>query len=140
MNDQGEHPSSQEVHLPSVPPPPEPGSPGEGWWKASDGNWYPPTSAGIANQLKSAEERKALLARAVAAQVAMGRTRIETQSDYNAVIVRGQPVNHVLHLLITVFTCGLWAIVWIIMAAVQREHRAMVMVDEFGNVAVQQLN
>ena len=28
---------------PSLPPPP--GSPGPGWWLASDGNWYPPQSS-----------------------------------------------------------------------------------------------
>lgn len=27
------------------PAPPPPGQPGPGWWKASDGRWYPPESA-----------------------------------------------------------------------------------------------
>jgi hypothetical protein len=45
----------------------------------------------------------------------------------------------VLHLIITLFTCGLWAIVWIVLALTQGEKRHMVVVDEYGNVQMERL-
>ena len=54
----------------------------------------------------------------------------------NAVLVRGSPVNHVLHLILTILTCGVWAIVWIVLAVTQKEKLSMVTVDEFGNAAI----
>jgi hypothetical protein len=54
-------------------------------------------------------------------------------------MVEGQPVNHVLHAIITIFSCGLWGIAWIILAITGGEKRAMVVVDEFGNVQLQKL-
>jgi hypothetical protein len=87
---------------------------------------------------KSSEERKELLARTVTGQVANG-ARVESQSDYQAVVVRGKAVNHVLHLIITLVTLALWAPVWIVMAIVGGEKRSMVTVDEYGNAAVQKV-
>jgi hypothetical protein len=63
--------------------------------------------------------------------------RLQSQTSYTAVIVKGQQVNHVLHLILTVLTAGLWAIVWIIVAATGGEKRQMITVDEFGNVNMQ---
>jgi hypothetical protein len=87
---------------------------------------------------KSPGERKELLARTVAGQVA-GGARVESQSDFQAVLVRGKSVNHVLHLLLSVFTIGLWVFVWIALAIFGGEKRSMVTVDEYGNVAVQKV-
>jgi hypothetical protein len=87
---------------------------------------------------KSSEERKELLARTVTGQLASG-ARIESQSDYNAVVVRGKPVNHVLHLIISLVTLSLWVPVWIILAIVGGEKRSIVTVDEYGNAAVQKV-
>jgi hypothetical protein len=87
---------------------------------------------------KSSEERKELLARTVTGQLASG-ARIESQSDYNAVVVRGKPVNHVLHLIISLVTLSFWIPVWIILAIVGGEKRSMVTVDEYGNAAVQKV-
>lgn len=88
---------------------------------------------------KSGDERKTALGRAVSNHLAKGGTRIETQSDFNAVLVRGKKVNHVLHGLLTLFTAGLWGIVWIILAVVSGEKRSMLSVDEFGNVNHEEL-
>ena len=63
--------------------------------------------------------------------------RIESQSDYQAVVVRGKKVNHVLHLILTLVTLGLWGIVWIILAIAGGEKRQMVTVDDYGNALVQ---
>jgi hypothetical protein len=87
---------------------------------------------------KSSDERKELLARTVTGQLASG-ARIESQSDYQAVVVRGKPVNHVLHLIITLVTLLLWTPVWIVMAIVGGEKRSVVTVDEYGNGAVQKV-
>jgi len=87
---------------------------------------------------KSTEERKSLLAQNVATAVASGG-RIQSQSDFQAVIVTGKPVNHILHLILTVLTLGLWLIVWAILIVTGGEKRRMIAVDEFGNVTSQQV-
>jgi hypothetical protein len=84
------------------------------------------------------EQRAALLSQTVATQVAAG-WRVESQGPISAILVTGTPVNHVLQLLLTVFTCGLWAPIWLLLALTSRERRAQVAVDDFGNVYVQQL-
>jgi hypothetical protein len=96
----------------------------------------PQTAA--ASGRKSADERKELLGRTVASQVANG-ARVESQSDYQAVLVRGKNINHVLHLILTLVTLGFWVIIWIALAIFGGEKRSMVTVDEYGNVAVQKV-
>lgn len=88
---------------------------------------------------KTAEERKALLAQAIQSQVVAGG-RVESQSDFQAVIIKGHKVNHVLHFIIGFFTFFLWWIVWAVMAATGGEKRELVSVDEFGNVLVQRIS
>jgi hypothetical protein len=60
--------------------------------------------------------------------------RIESVTPYTAVVVYGKPVNHVLHLLATVFLCGLWLPVWILIAVSGGETRRVLSVDVCGNV------
>lgn len=64
------------------------------------------------DERKSAEERKALLARQIQNSVAQGR-RVESQGDFRAVLVRKQ----------------LWFV----------DRREVVEVDEYGNVSIQRL-
>jgi hypothetical protein len=97
-----------------------------------------PGEAGVSTTKRSADERKALLAQQIQSASARG-LRVESQSDFQAVMVEGQPVNHVLHAIVTLFSCGLWGIVWIILAITGGEKREMVVVDEFGNVQLQKL-
>jgi hypothetical protein len=80
---------------------------------------------------KTPEERKALLAQAVANYV-HGGWRVESQTDYQAVMVKGHRTNHVLHLILTLITLGIWAIVWILMVALGGEKRSVVSIDEYG--------
>lgn len=87
---------------------------------------------------KSAEERKELLARQIQSAAATG-ARVETQSDFQAIVVRGKPVNHVLHGLITLFTIGIWAIGWLIIGLTGGEKREMLVVDDWGNPNIQKL-
>jgi len=87
---------------------------------------------------RSSDERKELLAHTIAGQIAQG-SRVESQSDYQAVLVEGHRVNHVLHLILTFFTMGMWGVAWLILALTGGEQRSMATVDEFANVAVQKL-
>lgn len=85
------------------------------------------------------EQRGGQLARTISTQLALGNRRIESQSDFSAVIVQGKPVNHVLHLILSVLTFGFWIIVWILMAVGGGEQREMLTVDEYGFTSIQKL-
>ena len=78
-------------------------------------------------------QQKRSLAGAVQREVFRGY-RIESQTDFNAVLIKGKRPNHVLHLILTIITAGLWAFVWIIVWAANRESRLMLSVDDYGNV------
>ena len=94
-----------------------------------------PVGSGQSNQRKTSEERKELLARQIANKVPQG-WRVESQSDYQAVFVSGRPVNHVLHLILTLITCLAWGIVWVSLSLFAGEKRGMANIDEYGNVAI----
>ena len=89
-------------------------------------------------QRRSPDERKSILARAIVNRVAQGR-RVESQGDYQAILVRGHRVNHVLHFLITLFTVGLWVIIWLGLVIFGGEKREVVEVDEYGQVLISPL-
>lgn len=86
---------------------------------------------------KNAEERKALLAQAVANQVRQG-WRVESQSDFQAVLVKGQRPNNTLHLILTLVTVGFWLLVWIPLAIFGGEKRTVIDIDPYGNTNIQQ--
>lgn len=90
----------------------------------------------VVTQRKPAEERKALLARAVSNEVRRGY-RVESQTDFQAVLVKGNRPNHLLHLLLSVFTLGVWLLVWLLVVLLGGEKRQVVEVDEFGNTNFQ---
>ena len=90
----------------------------------------------MTTETKSLDERKAILSQHV--QQAVGRgMRVDTQSDTMAVVVSGKPVNHILHLILTIVTVGFWGIVWLILVIAGGEKREMITVDEYGNVLKQ---
>ena len=86
----------------------------------------------------SAEKRKSSLAQAIANQVRQGWS-MESQSDFQAVLVKhGTKTNHLLHLILTLLTLGLWVFVWIGVALFKkREKHLVITVDEFGNTNLQ---
>ena len=88
---------------------------------------------------KSPDERKETLARTIAGLLAQGGYRVESQSDYQAILIRGRPVNHVLHLLLTFFTLSTWALVWLALVLFGGEKREIVQVDEWGNPTIARL-
>ncbi len=87
---------------------------------------------------KTTDERKDLMARRITSIIAQG-LRVESQGDFQAVLVRGHRVNHILHLIITLITFGFWGVVWIGLVVFGGEKRELVQVDEFGNVSVSHL-
>ena len=51
---------------------------------------------------------------------------VEIQTAELTQLVRGHRVNHILHLLLTVFTAGLWLPVWLLVALVSGEKRKVI--------------
>ncbi|MDQ4042183.1 MAG: hypothetical protein M3141_10620 [Actinomycetota bacterium] len=87
---------------------------------------------------KSSEERRQILAQQVQFATTRGR-RVESQMDYQAVLIEGKPVNHTLHAILTIFTCLIWGLVWAVIAATGGEKRELLLVDEYGNVQIQKM-
>ena len=87
---------------------------------------------------KTADERKEVLARQIANQIAQGR-RVESQGDFQAVMVQGHRVNHVLHLILSLLTLGIWLIVWVALVIFGGEKREVIQVDEWGTPTVARL-
>ena len=83
-------------------------------------------------------ERKAFLDREVAQVMRKPHRRLEYRSDFQAIIVRGKPVNHILHLLLTLCTVGLWGLVWLLIAANGGEKRASMQVNQAGQITISQ--
>jgi hypothetical protein len=100
------------------------------------GGAVPSTTVNFAQ--RSAEERRAILAYQLQ-QAALRQLRVESSTEYQAVLVEGKPVNHTLHAILTIFTCLMWGIVWAILAGSGGERRHQLIVDEFGNVHWQDL-
>jgi hypothetical protein len=87
---------------------------------------------------KLADDRKRALSQQIRSMVTAGG-RIESQSDFEAVIATGKDVNHTLHAILTVATCLLWGLPWAVVAATGGVKRQLVTVDEFGDVLVQRI-
>ena len=86
------------------------------------------------------DERKQVLAQTIANTLARsGRWRVESQSDYNAIVVKGSRPNHILHLILSIVTFGIWLIVWLIVALVLKEKRYLLTVDAYGNTTTRKL-
>lgn len=63
--------------------------------------------------------------------------RVESLIGRTAVMASGSECNHILHALLTfLFTCGLWAPVWIVLAVTQKVQRSTITVNEQCQVFV----
>lgn len=97
----------------------------------------PTAASGLSTVPVSDEVRHQKLQHYLAQDVAYSRGRIESVTPYSAVVVYGQPVNHVPHLLASVFLCGLWLPVWLLIALSGGERRVAWVVGQCGNVTRQ---
>ena len=61
--------------------------------------------------------------------------RIESNTGGLVTMVSGKKTNHILHLLLSVVTLGLWLPVWLIVAAFGGERRVMLTTDDAGQVS-----
>ena len=86
----------------------------------------------------SPQARAAVLDTEVAGWIRKG-WRVESKSDFQAVMVTGRPVNHLLHLIISLLTSGLWLIVWLILTLTGGEDRELVQVDAYGNITSEEV-
>ena len=80
------------------------------------------------------QQRIGIMDAAIAQEVRSGQ-RVESRSDYQAVLVRGHRVNHVLHLILFLVTLGLWLPIWILLAILGGEKRELLQVDAYGKMA-----
>lgn len=88
-------------------------------------------------EVMPAADPKAVLDAELAKRVARGWRLVLRESDTEAVIEKGKRPNHVLHLLISVFTIGLWAVfVWLPLSMFKHVKRARITVDAQGAVRV----
>jgi hypothetical protein len=60
------------------------------------------------------------------------RGRVETRAADAAVVVTGKPVNHVQHLLLSLFLCAIWIRVWHITAVFGAERRVATATQRFS--------
>jgi len=86
---------------------------------------------------KSPDERKAALSQMIANISAQGY-RVESQSDFQAVVVKGSRINHPLHIIVSLLTV-VWIVGYLVILASGGEKRELIQVDEWGNVARQRL-
>ena len=71
---------------------------------------------------------------------AAGGYRVEQRTDFTASIAKGKDHNHILHLLLTIFTLGLWGLfVWLPLCMFGGLKRRMLTVDSAGIVLDQKL-
>lgn len=83
-------------------------------------------------QYNKPDTRRAL-ANAVGVEVSQG-WRVESQTDMQAILVKGKHTNHVLHGFLTLITAGLWAVIWLLFYLLNRRQTLILSVDEYGNI------
>jgi hypothetical protein len=101
-----------------------------------------PIPASVPSGVVTPEERSERLGRVISSKSLEGYFVIDrNEHSATAVLSRpGQQVNHVLHALITIFTCGLWVIPWLIMGLTKRkEERLRISIDQYGNLSEERM-
>ena len=83
----------------------------------------------------SHEERMKVLNQEIIKHQAQGK-RVESQIEYHVILVQKQDVNHVLHLILSLCTAGLWLVVWAIMVLQTKDIREVLQVDEHGRITL----
>jgi len=84
---------------------------------------------------RSDMERKSILEKQIISYVSRG-WRLDTQTDFAAVLSSGKRLNHILHLLLSIVTFGIWIIFWIVMGLTNKIATRTIKVDKFGNTSI----
>jgi hypothetical protein len=63
-----------------------------------------------------------------------GGARVQARTATQAVVTTGKPVNHILHLLVSVLCCGAWLPVWALVTAFGGIFSRTLTIDENGEV------
>lgn len=62
--------------------------------------------------------------------------RVESQTTSQAIVVKGKPINHGIHVFLDVITAGFWLLVHIPVWLVNKRQVKTIRVDASGNVSV----
>lgn len=89
----------------------------------------------LARQHRPLEERRRALDLTLLDATPRRGWRLVTLTETDAQLVKGHPTRHLLHLILTFCTFGLWMPVWILVAIMTGEKRRTLVVDDFGTVA-----
>jgi hypothetical protein len=95
-------------------------------------------TTGDPGRVKTPEERKAMLDSALHLWGAKG-FRIENRSDFQATVSKGKEIRHVLHIVLSIITAGVWLLVYLPLWLLTGIRRRMVSIDEYGNTIEQKL-
>ncbi|TLF57017.1 DUF4234 domain-containing protein [Nocardia cyriacigeorgica] len=90
-------------------------------------------NSGMPMHTVSLEHRQQLLMMAVSAQAGQG-AKVMSMTQTSAVLLQVDQTNHILHILLSVVTCGLWLIVYVIQMNTAKIRRYQIYVDEYGMV------
>lgn len=101
------------------------------------------TSNAVATEISSTVEplevRRLVLAETLAHHTRIG-AGILNRTPTAAVVAYGRPVRHALHLLATLFTCGLWSVGWIATSLFTTRHRLLfIAVNDDGSVLTERV-
>lgn len=77
------------------------------------------------------EERSEILNRLVIQHTSKG-WRVASQTQTQAQLVKGKNHSHLLHLILTLLTLGVWLLVWIPLAILGGEKHKLLAVNEYG--------
>lgn len=82
----------------------------------------------------SEEKQQRALELAVEDQVATNAATVVFSGSQGVVLGYRKRVSHVFHALMTLFTAGVWALIWLAIILSSRERRVRLEVDRWGNV------
>lgn len=98
-------------------------------WTRRTGDMQP-----LPTPLMDDAERADRLMMAVAEAVAHG-ARVESQTQFQAVVIYGSRIDYVAHLIGALLTCGAWLFVLLcVMVTHKPERRVSLRVDPYGNI------
>ena len=82
----------------------------------------------------SPEGRQAILAGAVAFEVRQHGAVVLGGTPYIVTLEYGSRPDHILHLLLSIVTCGVWLLIWMLLTMTNPPARRNLRVDEYGRL------